>query len=203
MDLWLFVPACFALNLAFGPNNLLAMTNGMRHSPFFALCAGVGRLVAFIPMIALAGLGLGMVLAVSAQLFLAVKIAGAAYLVYLGVRILRSSSGAVETGGAARPSLMAAARQEALVAAGNPKAILIFAAFFPQFVDPSQYAVSYAVLGAIFLGLEALAMLAYALMGRAFAGVGQRATAWITRASGFGMIGFGVLLLFTRRPGAA
>ncbi len=203
MDLALFIPACFALNLAFGPNNLLAMTNGMHRGPAFALAAGTGRLLTFVPMIALAGLGLGVVLAVSAQLFWAVKIVGAAYLIYLGVRILRGASqsgSALQANG--RP-LFAAARQEALVAAGNPKAILIFAAFFPQFVDPQHYAASYAVLGVIFLALEVVAMLAYALVGRLFAGVGQRATTWMTRASGAGMIGFGVLLLFTRRPTAA
>lgn len=197
IDLLLFVPACFALNLAFGPNNLMALGNGAQRGPLFALGAGLGRILAFVPMIALAGLGLGLLLQASALLFTVVKLAGAAYLIYLGVKLLRSGKGG--EAGQAPASLPRAFRREALVALGNPKAILIFAAFFPQFVDPSRYGESYLALGATFLVLETLAILVYALAGHFAARAAGRHMPAINRVSGGGMIVFGLALLFTRR----
>lgn len=196
-DLLLFIPACFALNLAFGPNNLMALGNGAQHGPFFAIGAGLGRIAAFVPMIALAGLGLGLLLQASALLFTVVKLAGAAYLIYLGVKLLRAGGGS--QAGAAPASLATAFRREALVALGNPKAILIFAAFFPQFVDPARYAESYLTLGATFLLLELCAVAVYALAGHLAARAAGRHMRSINRISGGGMIVFGLALLFTRR----
>ena len=86
-----FVPACFALNLAFGPNNLLAMTNGARSGVFFAQKAAIGRLVIFAPMIVLSALGLGLILTTSALVFSVTKFLGAAYLIWLGISLWRSA----------------------------------------------------------------------------------------------------------------
>lgn len=77
----LFVPACFALNMAFGPNNLLSVTFGARHGLRTALLAAIGRLVAFTLMIAVAALGMGALLMASEMAFMVVKFLGAAYLV--------------------------------------------------------------------------------------------------------------------------
>jgi threonine/homoserine/homoserine lactone efflux protein len=93
-------------------------------------------------------------------------------------------------------------RQEFTVAAGNPKAILVFTAFFPQFVVPGAYASSYLLLGLTFLVFEVVAIALYALLGarmRRLAG-GSRAMRWFNRVSGSMMIGFGCLLALTRRP---
>ena len=76
----LFVPACFALNLAPGPNNLLSLNNAARHGFAIATLAGGGRLLAFVGMLALAASGLALVLHTSAWLFLAIKLLGAGYL---------------------------------------------------------------------------------------------------------------------------
>ena len=89
--LLLFVPACFALNLAFGPNNLLSLTYGLQQGVRTAVLASGGRLVAFALMIGLTALGVGAVLAASEAAFTILKWAGAAYLVWLGVKILRSA----------------------------------------------------------------------------------------------------------------
>jgi len=199
MNLWLFIPACFALNLAFGPNNLLALTHGAQRGVGFAVLAGFGRLVAFVPMIALAGLGLGLLLSASALAFTLVKVIGAAYLIWIGLRLLRAGA-ADQASTASSTSWPAAMRREALVALGNPKAILIFAAFFPQFVDPSAYGASYVTLGALFLLLELAAIACYACTGRVVARVGRVPLHWLSRVSGAGMIAFGGLLLLTRRP---
>ncbi|MFC0268359.1 LysE family translocator [Kushneria aurantia] len=203
IDLWVFIPASFALNLAFGPNNLIAMTHGAQRSITFAAVASIARLAAFVPMIAASALGLGVLLSASATLFTIVKIVGAAYLVWMGIKLLRSTPSAAVDHEHLKPSLAMAFRREALIAISNPKAILIFAAFFPQFVDTSNYWLSYAVLGLIFVLLEAVAILIYAAVGRFAAAFASTRLHWFQRASGGGMIVFGMLLLFSRQPRGA
>ncbi|MFB4252878.1 MULTISPECIES: LysE family translocator [Pseudomonas] len=162
----LFIPACFALNMAPGPNNLLSVSNATRYGYRQSCLAGSGRLLAFAAMIALAAAGLAVVLQTSELLFHAIKILGAGYLLYLAWQLWRANPGNDVADDPARVGLWALARQEFLVAAGNPKAILIFTAFLPQFVDPAQpMGPQFLMLGALFLGLEWIAICAYAYMG--------------------------------------
>lgn len=203
----LFLPACFAINMAFGPNNLLSVTNGARHGVSPAVIAAGGRLAAFAIMIAIAGLGMGAVLVASELAFDVIKYIGAAYLVWIGIRLLRAPAPAAETqasDAAAPPSMRALVRQEFTVAAGNPKAILVFTAFFPQFVVPGAYATSYLLLGATFLLLEVVAIALYAMLGARMRRLanGSRTMRWFNKVSGSMMIGFGLVLAFTRRPAA-
>ena len=203
----LFLPACFAINMAFGPNNLLSVTNGARHGVSPAVIAAGGRLAAFAIMIAIAGLGMGAVLVASELAFDVIKYIGAAYLVWIGVRLLRAPAPATEAqaaDAAAPPSMRALVRQEFTVAAGNPKAILVFTAFFPQFVVPGAYATSYLLLGTTFLLLEVVAIALYAMLGARMRRLanGGRAMRWFNKVSGSMMVGFGLLLAFTRRPAA-
>jgi threonine/homoserine/homoserine lactone efflux protein len=201
--LLLFVPACLALNLAFGPNNLLSLTYGLQQGVRTAVLASGGRLVAFALMIGLTALGVGAVLAASETAFTILKWAGAAYLVWLGVKILRAS-------GASTPSiepspertLRSLSLQEFWTAIGNPKAILIFTAFLPQFIESDAYWTSFALTGLIFLVLEVFAVLLYAVLGHRLSALirNRRVVGWLNRISGATMIGFGVALLFARRP---
>jgi threonine/homoserine/homoserine lactone efflux protein len=164
--LTLFLPACFALNMAPGPNNLLSVSNSTRYGFRVSCMAGIGRLLAFAGMIALASAGLAVVLQTSELLFYGIKILGAAYLFYLAFQLWRANPEAQQTAATAPVGMLALARQEFLVAAGNPKAILIFTAFLPQFVDSTQAVTpQFAVLGALFLCLEWIAISAYAYMG--------------------------------------
>ena len=202
----LFLPACFALNMAFGPNNLLSVTNGARHGVGPAVVAAGGRLLAFALMITVAGIGMGALLAASALAFSLVKWAGVAYLLWLGIKLLRAPApplAAPDAGASGdRPALGALARQEFGVAIGNPKAILVFTAFFPQFVVADAYALSYVQLGLTFLVLEVVAIALYALLGARVRRLarGGPAMRWFNRASGTMMIGFGLLLAMVRRP---
>lgn len=164
--LLLFLPACFALNLAPGPNNLLSISNATRYGFRTACVAGIGRLLAFAVMITLAATGLAVVLQGSVLLFTAIKLAGAGYLFWLAWQLWRagSQSGPADT----RPQqgLRELMRQELWVAAGNPKAILIFTAFLPQFVDTAQpVAPQFLQLGVAFLLLEWVAIAVYAALG--------------------------------------
>ncbi|MGG5143500.1 LysE family translocator [Alcaligenes ammonioxydans] len=198
----LFLPACFALNMAFGPNNLLSMTVGAKQGVSTALVAAMGRLLAFAIMIVVAALGMGSLLMVSETAFTVVKFAGAAYLIWLGIKILRANGRAsteqLELG---KTDIRGLARQEFLVAIGNPKAILIFTAFFPQFVDMNNYWTSFLIQGVIFLLLEVIAIAAYAYVGTRLSGVLQHAQGlrWVNRISGSMMIGFGLILAMARR----
>ncbi|WP_250533746.1 LysE family translocator [Caballeronia sp. AZ10_KS36] len=201
----LFVPACFAINMAFGPNNMLSLSNGARRGVRVSVLASFGRLAAFAVMIAIAGLGLGALLLASETLFTAIKLVGAAYLVWIGIKLIRSGPQTI-TGeeGAGAAGLARLTKQEFLVAAGNPKAILVFTAFFPQFVDRSAYAASFAILGAIFLLFELVAIVIYAALGARLGSLsrGARGFRWFNRVSGALMIGFGVMLALVRRPAA-
>jgi threonine/homoserine/homoserine lactone efflux protein len=117
-------------------------------------------------MIGLASAGLAVVLQTSELLFYGIKILGAAYLFYLAFQLWRANPEIEQAAATAPVGVLALARQEFLVAAGNPKAILIFTAFLPQFVDSTQAVTpQFAVLGALFLGLEWIAISAYAYMG--------------------------------------
>lgn len=207
MDLaaWaLFIPACFALNMAPGPNNLLSLNNAARQGPRIACTAGLGRLLAFSGMLTLAASGLALVLQASAMLFLAIKLLGAAYLFWLAVQLWRATPAALENAAdSPQLSLWRLTRQEFWVAAGNPKAILIFTAFLPQFVNPQQpVAAQFAALGVAFLLLEWLAIGLYSLaglhLGRLLAG--PRARRLFNRgcAALLGSAGLGLLL--SRRP---
>ncbi|MCT4559177.1 MAG: LysE family translocator [Pelagimonas sp.] len=161
----LFVPACFALNIAPGPNNVLAFANASRQGFWAAMIGGLGRVAPFAVMIVLVGVGLGAILAASETLYLAVKLLGAGYLAYVGWRMWRAPRPVPSETTAPAP-LRTLIRRDFLIAIGNPKAIAIFTAFFPQFTDLSQpLAPQYAVLGLAFLVLEVLAVALYAGLG--------------------------------------
>ncbi|AZZ99135.1 LysE family translocator [Pseudoalteromonas sp. R3] len=168
MTLWqllLFIPACFALNMAPGPNNLLSMNNARCYGFRTAVIAGGGRIAAFAIMIALVASGLAVVLYASETLFFTIKVAGAAYLLWLAIALWRSEASPLAEVGLSK-SRLGLVRQEFLLAAGNPKAILIFTAFLPQFVD-SKGSVREQLfsLGCTFLVLELCAISIYALFG--------------------------------------
>lgn len=207
----LFLPACFALNMAFGPNNVLSLSNGARSGVLHSVTAACGRLIAFAIMIAITGFGLGAVLLASATLFTVLKFGGAAYLVWLGIKLLRSTpleQSPIPLAQAEQKDpkglLLKHAKQEFYVAMGNPKAILVFTAFFPQFVERAHYAASFTALGTTFLGLELVAIAIYSVIGARlrFLTTNPKGFVWLNRASGSLMVGFGILLALVRRPAA-
>ncbi|MDR5886612.1 LysE family translocator [Vreelandella janggokensis] len=167
MTILLFIPACFALNMVPGPNNLLSMANAKRYSVRTACYAGIGRLVAFVGMITLAAMGLATVLYTSEKLFLIIKVVGGLYLLWIAFQLWTADPSDNENEALGGRSLLQLGRQEFLLAAGNPKAILIFTAFLPQFVDPAgSVGFQFLVLGILFLVLEWIAIAGYAFVGK-------------------------------------
>jgi len=167
MTLLLFIPACFALNLSPGPNNLLAMSNAKRYGFQSACIAGTGRLIAFMGMIFLAATGLAVILHTSEVIFIMIKIVGACYLFWLAFKLWTTDTANNDTDPSQRDKKqLELMQQEFFLAAGNPKAILIFTAFLPQFVNPdAQAGMQFFTLGVTFLLLEWLAIALYALFG--------------------------------------
>lgn len=163
-----FIPACFALNCAPGPNNMLAFSNGARLGFGPAMLGGLGRLPAFALLIVVTIVGLGAVLAASAVAFTVVKILGALYLVYVGVQLWRKAKALVRMQ-SSETAIGALMKRDFVMAIANPKAIAIFTAFFPQFIDASAPAWGQlAQMGAVFLALEVAAVLIYVLAGAGF-----------------------------------
>lgn len=174
--LLLFLPACFAINISPGPNNLLAMSNASRFGFLAAVAGGSGRLLAFVVMISLASLGLAVVLQASAWLFLVIKAVGGLYLLWLAWRLWHAPIDALTTTATQATRWTALARQELLVAAGNPKAILFFTAFLPQFVDPDRpVALQFVILATALILMELVALALYA-------GIGAKAAKWFADA---------------------
>lgn len=205
LDLWLtFVAASTALLLIPGPTVLLVLSYALSQGRRVAVASATGvALGDFIAMSAsLAGLG-ALVLA-SAALFGVLKWFGAAYLIWMGVKLLRSAP----RGGLALPDApnaiapRAVLTHAAAVTALNPKSIAFFIAFVPQFLRPDAALLpQFAILITTFVGLATLNALAYALLAdRLRATIGRPGViAWLTRAGGAALIGMGLLTATLRR----
>jgi threonine/homoserine/homoserine lactone efflux protein len=154
-DLWLFVLSGFLLNITPGPDTLYILgrssTQGWRAGAVAALGIGAGTLI----HICAAALGLSAILAASATAFTAIKFIGAAYLLYVGISLIRSAgtSQSSRSAVAARPASMRGNFiQGFLTNVLNPKVALFFLAFLPQFVasDAGSKPLAFLFLGAIF-----------------------------------------------------
>ncbi|QYX57844.1 LysE family translocator [Roseovarius sp. SCSIO 43702] len=204
LDLWLtFCAATTALLLIPGPTVLLVLSYALSKGRSVALASAAGvALGDFVAMSAsLAGLG-ALVLA-SATLFTVLKWAGAVYLVWLGIRLLRS---APSPGLTAAPGRAITGRGVFWHAAGvtalNPKSIAFFIAFVPQFVTPAAPLLpQFAILTGTFVGLAALNALAYALLADRLRATIRRpgVITWLTRAGGGALVVMGALTATMRR----
>ncbi|SER77750.1 LysE family translocator [Actinokineospora terrae] len=198
-----FLGAAFLVAMTPGANNLLGMHHGMRYGPARGVTALVGRLTGFALLITAVAAGLGSLLAASEIALTVVKWAGVGYLVYLGARILLTRQVPEEVPEEqVAPNLISLARKEFLVAVTNPKAVLIFTAFVPQFVEPDRGPVTVQV-----LLLGALYLLAELVAGSIYVGVGAvvRAVRMSRRAhrrldQGTGVILLGMAALLATSP---
>lgn len=176
-DTWLiYLLAATGLSLSPGPNGLLALTHGALHGRRKALYTICGGAFGFVIVIALSMFGIGALLKTSLVWLTVLKWLGGAYLVWLGIQVWRAPPVGLEVSGNAAPrgggSMF---RQGALSALTNPKALLFFAAFLPQFIDPArslllQFAIMAGSFAAVEVATEAL-----------IAGFAQRISPWLKR----------------------
>ena len=167
LELWLvYFVATLGLALTPGPNSLLALTHGGLYGSRMALATILGGVVGFSTLIALAMFGLSALLKTAPNALLALKWIGGAYLIWLGVQLWRSPPmNLILADSGVRPSTSRLFRQGLLSALSNPKVILFYGAFLPQFVDPQRgLAVQFVVMAATFAVVEFLVELLLALL---------------------------------------
>jgi threonine/homoserine/homoserine lactone efflux protein len=209
LDTWLAYAAATAVLLVIpGPTILTVISYSLTHGrrANVALVAGValGDSTALV----LSLVGLGAVLAASAMLFTAVKWAGGLYLIYLGLRMLREGAVALPAEGAPSSELESHGRvfvNTWLVTALNPKGIIFFIAFLPQFLRPGpDVAAQLWVLAVTFVVLATINAALYAV----FAGSARKFLSTPRALRGFNLAGgtlltaAGMWALFARRGGA-
>jgi threonine/homoserine/homoserine lactone efflux protein len=199
----LYVTAVAVLIITPGPTMLMCMTNSLNHGARHAMTSVAGAATALLGVMLLSAMGLGALLATSESAFTVAKVAGAGYLIWLGIRTFRSDAVLQLDDGSVpptrRPSFYL---QGFLIGASNPKAVLFFAAFFPQFLDPSAPMVpQFAILALTFLALEftvlTLCALGVARLLPLLRSAGP--VRWCNRVCGGLFALMGGLLLFTRR----
>lgn len=159
MDLntWLiYLVAATGLSLSPGPNGLLALTHGALHGRGKAVYTVLGGCLGFIVLIGLSMFGIGALLQTSVVWLTVLKWVGGAYLVWLGVQVWRSPPISLDATQVATPRAGGSMfRQGALAAVTNPKGILFFAAFLPQFIDPARsLVVQFLVMAGTFVAIE-------------------------------------------------
>lgn len=205
LELWLiYLLAAIGLSLTPGPNGLLSLTHGACYGLRPTVYTVLGGALGFFMLIAASLAGMGALLAASEQAFTIAKWLGAAYLVYLGIRVWRSPAPAVAVpADRVRGADLRAWKlfgQGFFVAVSNPKGLIFFAAFLPQFIVPGvPFAVQLLVFGGTFVAVE----IAYELL---LAGLAQRVAPWLTRhgrwfnrIAGGTFIGIGAALTTTSR----
>ncbi|MEH2482118.1 threonine/homoserine/homoserine lactone efflux protein [Nitrobacteraceae bacterium AZCC 2146] len=194
-----FVVACIVLALLPGPMVTLIVANGLRHGTRAALINVAGAQVGLGIVIGIVAVGLTSLMATMGYWFDWVRFAGAAYLVWLGIKLIRAPAESV-TADAPPPPRGGFFLQGLLVLLSNPKVLVFFGAFIPQFVDMEKDHVSQvALLGITFMATAGLTDAIYALLaGRARKFFSVRRTRLLSRVSGGFMIGGGVWLALTR-----
>ena len=202
LDLYLaFVAASVALALMPGPNVSVIVANAITYGPRYGLLTVAGTSSAMVPQLAVVTLGLSAVLNFMAEWFEILRWIGVGYLVFLGIQAWRAP---VEDLAAAPPqpkSLQAIYWRGVLVSLTNPKTLLFFGAFLPQFVDPKHdVPTQLALMSATFLIIAAFVDVAWALLAGRARGALIRLGKWTNRMTGGVLIGAAAGLAFARRP---
>lgn len=201
-QLWGFLAAAMLVTLAPGPDNLmvlsLSLARGRKQGVVFALGCAAGCL----NHTALAALGVGALIAASPAAFTALKIAGGLYLAWLGIQALRHA-GSAQAAAAAEGDCRKLFLRGLMANAVNPKVVLFFLAFLPQFVDPTRGDAPWqmAALGLIFTVQGAMLFGLIGLGGGHLGQVLSRNPAikpWLDRVAGITFIGIGARLALGR-----
>jgi threonine/homoserine/homoserine lactone efflux protein len=195
-----FVAACIGLALLPGPVVTLMIANGLRYGTRAALTNILGVQTGLAIVIGIVAVGLTSLMATMGYWFDWVRFAGAAYLVWLGIRLIRFPAEAVKADEPPPPPRGGFFLQGFVVLLSNPKVMIFFGAFIPQFMDMSRDHVSQVtLLGVTFMVIAGMTDAVYALLaGRARHFFSARRTKALSRLSGGVMIGGGVWLALTR-----
>jgi len=199
---FLFALAYFLTTLSPGPNVLLVIRNTVRYGHQGTLATVCGNLLSQGIVVVLVALGVGTLLSALPPLFIAIKVAGAAYLIYLGIKQLRGTSvkptAHVKTDGRMPLNRFKVFKEAVLVSGSNPKTMIFLSAFMPQFINndhalAGQFALMYLTIAVTVGSVHAIYALGVQRVNRSLG-----AKAWLAhvkRLSGALFIGMGVKLL--------
>jgi threonine/homoserine/homoserine lactone efflux protein len=195
-----YLVACLVIVIVPGPTVTLIIANSIRHGTRAGLLNMLGTQVGLAVMIGVVGIGLTSLIEAMGHWFDWLRIAGAAYLVWLGWKMIRSSGQDGETK-AAQPPRGGFLIQGVLVALSNPKTLIFFGAFFPQFIDPARdHGLQILIMGLTAMLFAAVSDSAYALAaGRAGRALSAQRVRLMSRVSGAFLIGGGMWLALSRR----
>jgi threonine/homoserine/homoserine lactone efflux protein len=201
-----FVAAAVILNLTPGADTLYILTRSIAQGPRAGLVSVAGIMSGCVIHVLAAAFGLSLILSTSAVAFFAVKWAGAAYLIFLGIRALTTRTPAFETGTYrfSPRDLTTIYRQGVITNVLNPKVALFFLSFLPQFINPASALgpLPFLVLGGTFLFTGTLWCLVLARtatrMTRTFR-ENEKIGVWMQKLSGMVFILFGVKLALDGR----
>ncbi|MER9440407.1 LysE family translocator [Mesorhizobium sp. M0340] len=194
-----YVVACIVIVLVPGPTVTLIIANSIRHGSRAGLANVAGTQAGLAIMIAIVGIGLTSLIAGMGHWFELVRLIGAAYLIWMGVQMFRSK-GKLNADGSAKRPRGGFFLQGLLVAISNPKTLVFFGAFFPQFIAPEgNYALQIGVMGLTAMIFAALSDSTYALAaGRAGRLLSAGRVKLLSRISGSFLVGGGLWLAFSK-----
>jgi threonine/homoserine/homoserine lactone efflux protein len=212
----LFIAAGLLLNLTPGPDVLCIVSHALRAGVRAGVVAGLGVTAGCFVHVFAAAVGVGALLAASATAFTVLKWAGAAYLLWVGVRLLFAKAKAEVEAGTGAPGfasrnpayepadLWTAFRSGFLTNVLNPKVAIFFLAFVPQFIAPDapHKALAFVLLGTLFNVNSVAVNSAWAVGAGWLArhGAVQRGMHWLDRAAGAMFVAFGLRLALTDNP---
>jgi threonine/homoserine/homoserine lactone efflux protein len=201
-----FILVSFALIVVPGPNVLFVVSRSLQLGRAAGVGTALGGQVGVYAQVTAVAFGIGVLVERSVAIFTAIKLAGAAYLIYLGVQAVRHRRSLAEALGTtvAKKTVGRILWDGFLVGATNPKVIVYFAAVLPQFVDRSagHVPLQMLLLGAIFIGIAVLSDGSWALAAgtaRAWLARSPRRLEVIGGVGGLAMIGIGVSLAVSGR----
>ena len=191
-----YLVACLIVVLVPGPTVTLILANSIRHGTRAGLLNVLGTQAG----LAVVGLGLTSLMEAAGHWFDWLRLAGAAYLIWLGWKMIRSSGADSDGATPARPR-GGFLTQGILVALSNPKTLIFFGAFFPQFIDPARdHGLQILIMGLTAMLVAAVSDSVYALAaGRAGRALSAKRVRLLSRVSGGFLIGGGLWLAFSRR----
>jgi len=200
----LFTVASLVLIVTPGQDMVLVMSRSIAQGAAAGVVTAAGVSVGLVGHTVLATLGLGAILRTSEWLFLALKLVGAAYLIYLGVALLRTKATKLVVQVSAKRSLLRLFVDGALSNISNPKIAVFYFAFLPQFVRPTAEhpTLSVFVLGLLFAALTFLVKGPVGYFAGLLSGWLRSRPSflmWLYRSSGAVLVALGVKLAFERR----
>lgn len=200
LELYLaYIAASVLIVIVPGPTVTVIVANSLAHGARAGLLNVAGTQLGLAIMIGVLLVGLTSIIETMGWWFDWLRLAGAAYLIWIGYKLIRSS-GTIDAGDSAPTPRGGFFLQGFLVILSNPKALLFFGAFIPQFVDPSRdYVLQVILLGATFMAVATVLDATYAVLsGGAGAFLTRQRVRLVSRISGAFLIGGGVWLALTR-----